>query len=74
MPARIATVLLRLSGDATEPVLLSQQDIADMVGTYRETATRILNELRGDGLVDLKRMRIDVLDRAGLQAVAGQSE
>ncbi len=73
VPARIATVLLRLSGDASEPVRLSQQDVADMVGTYRETATRILNELRGDGLVELKRMRIDVLDRAGLEAVAGQA-
>jgi CRP-like cAMP-binding protein len=74
VPARIATVLLRLSGDASEPVRLSQQDVADMVGTYRETATRILNELRGDGLVDLKRMRIDVLDRAGLEAVAAQGD
>jgi len=48
VPARIATTLLRLSGPDNRPVNLSHQDIADMVGTYRETATRILNEMRGD--------------------------
>ena len=70
VPARIAATLLRLSGDDGEPVRLSHQDIAEMVGTYRETATRILNELRADGLIELKRMRILVRDRARLDAVA----
>jgi len=72
VPARIATTLLRLSTEANRPVRLSQQDIADMVGTYRETATRILNEMRADGLVELRRMQIEVLDRAGLEALAGE--
>ena len=70
VPARIATTLLRLSGADGAPVKLSHQDIAEMVGTYRETATRILNELRADGLIDLARMQIVVLDRDGLDAVA----
>ncbi len=70
VPARIAVTLLRLSGDEGRPVRLSHQDIAEMVGTYRETATRILNELRTDDLIDLKRMQIVVLDRDGLDAVA----
>ena len=70
VPARIASTLLRLSGQEGHPVRLSHQDIAEMVGTYRETATRILNELRADDLIDLKRMQIVVLDREGLDAVA----
>ena len=70
VPARIATTLLRLSGDGEAPVRLSHQDIAEMVGTYRETATRILNELRADGLIELKRMQIVVRDAEGLDAVA----
>ena len=41
-----------------------------MVGTYRETATRILNELRADELIELKRMQIVVRDAEGLDAVA----
>ena len=72
VPARIATALLRLSGEGSQPVRLSQQDIADMVGTYRETATRILNEMRGDGLVELKRMQIEIRNRDGLEGLAGE--
>ena len=70
VPARIAATLLRLSGDELAPVQLSHQDIADMVGTYRETATRILNEMRSDGLIELKRMQIAIADGQGLRAVA----
>ena len=70
VPARIATTLLRLSGDAGNAVKLSHQDIADMVGTYRETATRILNELRAEGLIELKRMHIDIVDAGRLEDVA----
>jgi CRP-like cAMP-binding protein len=42
--------VVRRAREGNEPVRLSHQDIAEMVGTYRETATRILNELRADGL------------------------
>lgn len=72
VPARIATTLLRLSGDDGAPVRLSHQDIADMVGTYRETATRILNEMRSEGLVELRRMLIEIVDQDGLEKLAGQ--
>jgi CRP-like cAMP-binding protein len=72
VPARIAITLLRLSGDRGAPVRLSHQDIADMVGTYRETATRILNEMRSEGLVELKRMLIEIVDRNGLEKLAEQ--
>ncbi len=74
VPARIATTLLRLSGDAGDAVKLSHQDIADMVGTYRETATRILNELRAEGLIELKRMRIDIVDAGRLEDVAADAD
>ncbi len=73
VPARIATTLLRLSGDGGAPVRLSHQDIADMVGTYRETATRILNEMRAEGLIELKRMLIEIVDGERLEAIAEQS-
>jgi len=73
VPARIATTLLRFAGDDGDPVKLSHQDIADMVGTYRETATRILNELRADGMSELKRMRIDLLDVDQLEDVAADA-
>jgi len=72
VPARIAATLLRLSGPDNRPVNMSHQDIADMVGTYRETATRILNEMRVDELVELRRMRIEVTDRRRLALLASE--
>lgn len=73
VPARIATTLLRLAGEDNDPVRLSHQDIADMVGTYRETTTRILNELRTEGLIDLKRMQISVVDVDGVRKIANEA-
>lgn len=72
VPARIATTLVRLAGSDNNVVKLSHQDIADMVGTYRETTTRILNEMRADGLIDLKRMQISVVDTQRLTARASE--
>jgi len=72
VPARIAATLLRLSGPDNKPVHMSHQDIADMVGTYRETATRIMNEMRADELLELRRMRIEVTDRRRLALLASE--
>ena len=73
-PARIATTLLRLSQDGELPVKLAHQDIAEMVGTYRETATRMLNEMRSEGVLELRRMEIQVLDRERLAAIAREED
>ena len=73
VPARIATTLLRLAGEDNDQVRLSHQDIADMVGTYRETTTRILNELRTEGLIDLKRMQISVVDVEAVRKIANEA-
>ena len=73
VPSRIAITLLRLAGGNAAPIRVSHQDIADMVGTYRETATRILNEMRADGLVELGRMRIVVVESERLEKLAEDS-
>ena len=41
-----------------------------MLGTYRETITQTLNDLRAGGLVQIERKKIALLDRAGLEDVA----
>ncbi|MGI8551438.1 MAG: Crp/Fnr family transcriptional regulator [Dehalococcoidia bacterium] len=65
--ARLAAILLDLATkESCEVSGVSHQDLADMVGTYRETITRILDEWRLQGLVDLGRMRIRVRDAARL--------
>lgn len=72
VPARLATLLLRLSGGADDHELTdyTHQDLADMVGTYRETTTLTLDDFKRRGLVELGRKRICILDRDGLAALA----
>ncbi len=72
VPARLATLLLRLSAGADDRELTdyTHQDLADMVGTYRETATQALDGFKRGGLVELGRKRIRILNRDGLAAIA----
>ncbi len=73
VPTRIATFLLQLAGDGTGQIEgVSHQDLADMVGTYRETVTRILNEFRGKGYIELGRLNVVILDRDALEAIADE--
>ena len=71
LTARLATLLLRLSSGANGRVSgLTHNDLAERVGTSRETATQALNELKGSGLIAIGRKRIDVLNRQALEDVA----
>lgn len=72
IPARLASLLLRLAEErgTMEVTGLTHQDLAETVGTYRETATQVLNDLKSQGLIDIGRKRITVLDPAGLAAIA----
>jgi CRP-like cAMP-binding protein len=72
IPARLASLLLRLAEEqgTHEIVGLTHQDLAESVGTYRETATQVLNDLKSEGYIDIGRKRIMILDPEGLSAVA----
>ena len=73
VPTRIATFLLQLSENTNGKIEgVSHQDLADMVGTYRETVTRILNEFRGAGHIDLGRLNVTILDEEAIQAIADE--
>jgi CRP/FNR family transcriptional regulator, cyclic AMP receptor protein len=72
---RVAALLLRLhekSGDQISGY--SHQDLADQVGTYRETVTQVLNQFRQKGLIELQRKEIVILDPKGLQQIANEGE
>ena len=73
VPARLAILLLRLSGhDGVDEVRgYSHQDLAEMIGSYRETVTATLDDFKRRGLVTVGRRHIQLLDRPGLQRVAG---
>ncbi|WP_374530614.1 Crp/Fnr family transcriptional regulator [Novosphingobium sp.] len=69
---RVAQVLAVLSGSAPLPcrVAITQQGLADLVGTSRMTVSVTLTRLEGLGLVRRCYGAIEVLDRSGLHDAA----
>jgi CRP-like cAMP-binding protein len=48
----------------------THNDVAELTGTYRETATKVLNDLQQAGYIELYRGKIVLVDAAGLQHFA----
>lgn len=68
--ARLAALLLR-EADAYGTIAgRSHQDIAERLGTYRETVSQTLGRFRAEGLVVVEPKRIRLLDPEGLRAYA----
>jgi CRP/FNR family transcriptional regulator len=71
---RVARHLLDVSSDERSGppwvARLSQQDLADAVGSVREVVTRVLSRLREDGLVRTGDGEIELLDPARLAGEA----
>jgi CRP-like cAMP-binding protein len=73
VPARLASLLLRLREEQGDHIYdYTHQDLAEAIGTYRETATQTLNEFKSQHLIEIGRRRIDILDAAGLERVAAE--
>ena len=72
IPARLASFLLQTADEqGTDTVTgLTHQDLGEQIGTYRETTTQTLNTFKADGLIDIGRKRIMILDRPGLERIA----
>lgn len=71
VPARLASLLVRLAQEEGKVIQgYTHQDLAETVGTYRETATQVLNSFKEKGLIDLGRKRITILDLEGLRSIA----
>lgn len=64
IPARLADLLLQLSADRGSAEIrgYTHQDFSEMLGTYRETITQTLNDFKAQGLIDIGRKRIVLLD------------
>lgn len=70
LEARLASVLLRERDPADGTVRgRTQQDLADMVGATRESVTRVLNQMAKQGLVELSRRQIRLLQPDALRRV-----
>ena len=67
--SNLAGLLLQLSREqGTLVISISQQDVADMLGTARETISRSLGVLADQGLVTVRRNRIEILDAEALES------
>lgn len=75
--ARFATLLVELADkfgvrDARGVIInlkLTHRELADMIGTSRETVSFSILDLKKQGLLVVEEKRIVLLDQAGLQAL-----
>jgi CRP/FNR family transcriptional regulator, cyclic AMP receptor protein len=72
IPARLASLLLQLAEDRGTNTItgLTHQDLGERIGTYRETTTQTLNMFKSEGLIDIGRKRITILDTRRLTEIA----
>jgi CRP/FNR family cyclic AMP-dependent transcriptional regulator len=69
--ARLAALLLDLAGEDSEDVVqATHQELADMLGTWRETISKTLQDFRERGLVASGRRKLVLLDKEGLELEA----
>ena len=60
--SRVASLLTRLAKNKKDVVGHTHQEMADMLGVYRETVTNAIAELKADKLVKVGRKRITLLN------------
>jgi CRP/FNR family cyclic AMP-dependent transcriptional regulator len=75
--SRLASLLLNLSENFGEPtengirisLRLTNQEMANMIGTTRETVNRTLNRFWDDRLIDMRTSHVVITDRSRLKAL-----
>lgn len=73
IPVRLAALVQDLAGEGNSGDTIeghTHQDLAEMLGTYRETATQTLNEFKSHGWVEIGRKRIRIVDPSALDLQA----
>ncbi len=69
--ARLAALLLELAENDPEGVIhATHQELADMLGTWRETISKTLQDFRRRGLVASGRRQLTLLDKESLELEA----
>jgi CRP-like cAMP-binding protein len=74
---RVAALLLRLATHKGGQLVVegySHQDLAYMLGTYRETVTNALDHLKAEGLIEVGRKRVVLLQPERIREIAQEDE
>lgn len=83
VPKRLAKLLLRLydsqsahSGRSSQTLRgkLTHQELANVIGSTRETTTLILNDFKRQGLIDFLGRKIVMSNRAGLEKLVANGQ
>ena len=70
---KLAATLLHLAEEqGTLNLTISQQDLANMLGVARETISRSLGTLSAEGIVSLKRYKVEIRDQNLLTEMANK--
>lgn len=64
---RLYIHLCQLTNDKRPEIQINQANLAVIVGCSRQTVNRKLGELRDEGVISIRKGKIKVLDRAGLE-------
>ena len=70
VPKRMARTLGQLADTFGGTVPLTQHDLAGLCGTTRQTANEVLRDLAARSIITLRRGRLDITDRSGLDRAA----
>lgn len=73
IPARLASLLLRIDeeqGSSHVVTGYTHQDFSEMLGTYRETVTQTLNDFKGEGIIEIGRKKVTLLNIPALQEIS----
>ncbi len=73
IPSRLAGLLIEINHKQGNLHLVkgyTHQDFSEMLGTYRETVTQTLNDFKTDGLIEIGRKQVKLLDLQGLNNLA----
>jgi CRP-like cAMP-binding protein len=65
--SRLASLLLSLAAEGSTVEGLSQAELGEMIGLYRETVTTALSVMETDKLIKMGRKKITILDKRGLR-------
>lgn len=74
---RVASLLLRLAAYDKDQLVVagySHQDLAYMLGMYRETVTNAIDQLKADGLIEVGRKRVVLLEPDLLRGLIGENQ